>query len=111
RDTTGDGMTPAKVEKLMIKILGVTANPDDLKVVEGIGPKIEGLLKADGINTWSDLAASSVDRLKEILTKAGDRYKLAVPDTWPKQAELAAAKKWVELREYQDYLQGGKEPG
>ncbi|MEL6719006.1 MAG: helix-hairpin-helix domain-containing protein [Bacteroidota bacterium] len=111
RDTTGDGMTPAKVEKLMIKILGVTSNPDDLKVVEGIGPKIEGLLKADGINTWSDLAAASVDRLKGILTKAGDRYKLAVPDTWPKQAELAAAGKWAELKEYQDYLQGGKEPG
>ncbi len=109
RETTGDFSSPSKAEKMMVKLLGITANPDDLKVVEGIGPKIESLLKAGGINTWSDLAKSSVNRLKKILSDAGDRYRLAVPDTWPKQAELAEAGKWAELREYQDYLDGGKD--
>lgn len=109
RETTGDFSSPSKAEKMMQKILGITANPDDLKVVEGIGPKIESLLKAGGIDTWTDLAAAPVSRLKEILNDAGDRYRLAVPDTWPKQAELAAAGKWAELKEYQDYLDGGKD--
>ena len=31
---------------------------DDLKKVEGIGPKIEGLLNAAGIYTWAQLAAA-----------------------------------------------------
>ncbi|MCB0589584.1 MAG: hypothetical protein KDD06_30145 [Phaeodactylibacter sp.] len=82
---------------------------DDLKIVEGIGPKIEQLLRDAGINTWRDLAAASVERLKEILAEAGERYRLAVPDTWPKQALLAADGKWDELKELQDRLDGGRE--
>jgi predicted flap endonuclease-1-like 5' DNA nuclease len=103
--------TPSKVEKLIAKVMGFSTNPNDLKVVEGIGPKIEGLLKADGINTWSELAAASLDRLKGILAEAGDRYRLADPETWAKQAGLAAEGKWDELKSYQDFLSGGKNPG
>lgn len=110
RENTGDFETPSKVEKMAIKILGFSQNPEDLKIVEGIGPKIEGILKAEGVNTWSDLAGTSVGRLKEILAAAGDRYKLAKPNTWPKQAGLAAAGKWGELQEYQDYLDKGVDP-
>lgn len=110
RDDKGDFESPSKVEKLAVKILGFSSNPEDLKIVEGIGPKIDGLLKDAGINNWSDLAAASVDRLKEVLEAAGDRYRLADPTTWPKQAELAAAGKWKELSEYQDFLSGGKAP-
>lgn len=110
RDTGSNNQTPAKIEKMMIRILGIKANPDDLKVVEGIGPKIEGLLKADGIDTWSDLAVATVDRLQGILDTAGKRYRLAKPSTWPKQAALARDGKWAELKEYQDFLQGGNDP-
>ena len=109
KDTGATGGGDAKVAKMAAKILGVTLfKPDDLKIVEGIGPKIEALLKDAGINNWSELAATSVDRLKEILAAAGDRYRLADPGTWPRQAQLAADTKWDELKEYQDFLQGGK---
>lgn len=111
-ENKGDKETPAKVEKLYLKAIGFAgAKPDNLKIIEGIGPKIEGLLKDAGVNTWSDLAACSVEKIKEVLTAAGDRYKLANPTTWPKQAELAAQQKWQELKKYQDYLDGGVEPG
>lgn len=104
--------TPSKVQQLAAKILGFSASrPDDLKIVEGIGPKIEQLLKDAGINTWSDLANTSEERLKEILEAAGDRYRLAKPSTWPEQARLAQAGAWDELKEYQDFLQGGNDPG
>ncbi|MCO6488610.1 MAG: hypothetical protein J5I98_09350 [Phaeodactylibacter sp.] len=82
---------------------------DDLKIVEGIGPKIESLLNADGIYTWAELAAASVDRLNKILSDAGPRFSLAVPDTWPQQARLANEGKWDELKELQDKLTGGRE--
>ena len=108
RETVGDFETDSKFEKLAAKKLGFSSsNPNDLKVVEGIGPKIEGLLKADGINTWSDLAATDVDRIRTILDNAGSRYKLAQPRTWPQQASLAAAGEWSTLKTLQDDLKGG----
>lgn len=110
RETTGDFNSPAKIEKLATKILGFTNKPDDLKIVEGIGPKIEALLKTENINNWSDLAKTEVGILETILTKAGDRFRLANPGTWPKQAALAVEQKWAELKEYQDFLQGGNDP-
>lgn len=110
RETTGDFNSPAKIEKLATKILGFTNKPDDLKIVEGIGPKIEGLLKGENINNWSDLAKTEVSTIEKILTKAGDRFRLANPSTWPKQAALAVEQKWTELKEYQDFLQGGNDP-
>lgn len=103
------GNNPSKIEKMYLKAQGLKSfKPDDLKLVEGIGPKIEGLLKNAGIDTWADLAGTSVERIKEILAAAGDRYRLADPTTWPRQAELAANGQWAELKEYQDYLDGGR---
>ncbi|WP_052333962.1 hypothetical protein [Neolewinella persica] len=108
-ETKGDFETPSKFEKLAAKKLGFSSsNPNDLKVVEGIGPKIEGLLKADGISNWSELAAAEVSRIQGILDAAGPRYQLAVPRTWAQQAGLAAEGKWAELKALQDELQAGK---
>lgn len=107
---TSNSETDSKVEKLLIK-LGVLRKfkKDDLKVVEGIGPKIEQLMHNGGITTWAEMAAASVERLQQILDSAGDRFRLADPGTWPKQAGMAEAGQWKELDEYQDFLQGGKE--
>lgn len=102
--------TPSKVDKMAMKILGFSNNPEDLKIVEGIGPKIEQLLKDAGIHNWTDLSNAATDRLQSILDAAGDSFRLAKPDTWAKQAELAAAGKWGELSDYQDFLQGGTDP-
>lgn len=110
REKTGDFASPSKVEKMAMKKLGFSQNPEDLKIVEGIGPKIEGILKNEGIQTWADLAATPVNRLQQILANAGDRYKLAKPNTWPKQAEMAAKGEWGNLKEYQDYLDKGVDP-
>ena len=82
---------------------------DDLKVVEGIGPKIEGLLNAADIKTWADLADAPQEKVQAILDEAGSRYRMHNPATWAKQAVLARDEKWAELEEYQDKLDGGKE--
>lgn len=112
REKAGDFENPSKVETLAMKLMGFRSNnPEDLKIVEGIGPKIEELLKNSGIKTWADLAAASLERIQAVLDTAGDRYRLADPQTWPKQAGLAAEGKWAELKEYQNFLDGGKNPG
>ncbi len=82
---------------------------DDLKIIEGVGPKIETLLKEGGVSTWAELAAASEDRLKEILNAAGPRYQIHDPSTWPAQAKFAVEGKWEELKEYQDMLTGGRD--
>ena len=92
-----------RVEKATIK------KSTDLKVIEGIGPKIEKILHDGGVNDWAKLAITEVSAIKKMLEAAGGRYRLAVPDTWPKQARLAADGKWTELKEYQDRLDGGRE--
>ncbi|MCB1209966.1 MAG: hypothetical protein KDK97_11595 [Verrucomicrobiales bacterium] len=89
-------------------ILGKRVAQDDLKIVEGIGPKIEGLFNAEGIATWRKLSETTVERMTEILKAAGDRYALANPGTWAQQAGLAADGLWAELKELQDRLDGGK---
>lgn len=82
---------------------------DDLKIIEGVGPKIEQLLKEGGFNTWAELAEADVDRLKEILDAAGPRYQIHNPTTWPAQAKFAAEGKFDELKEYQEMLIGGRD--
>ena len=82
--------------------------PEDLKIVEGIGPKIEELFHNAGIANWHDLANSDVEKLRQILRDAGSRFQMHNPQTWPEQARLADEGKWDELKEYQDFLQGGR---
>jgi large subunit ribosomal protein L21 len=62
--------------------------PDDLKRINGIGPKISSVLQAAGIRTFTQLAETDIAQLKDILKDAGVR---ANPSTWPKQASFAAA--------------------
>ena len=81
---------------------------DDLKIVEGIGPKIEELCHNAGIKTWKALSETSVEALKEILSAAGPSYQIHDPSTWAQQAGLADQGKWDELKKWQDELDAGK---
>ncbi|MFK7980249.1 MAG: helix-hairpin-helix domain-containing protein [Saprospiraceae bacterium] len=85
-----------------------TTKADDLKKVEGIGPKIAGLLNADGIITFADLAKAPIKQLKTILDNAGSRYRMHDPKTWSAQAKLAAKGNWEKLKAWQGELKGGK---
>ena len=81
---------------------------DDLKVVEGIGPKCEEALKAAGIATWKELSESTPEKITEILTAAEGNFGGQVPTTWPEQASMAVAGEWDKLEKWQDELDGGK---
>ncbi len=85
-----------------------TNEKDDLKKIEGIGPKIEELLNNANIYSFADLASKSVDALSKILEEGGPRMKMHSPETWPEQSKLAAQGKWDELKVLQDELDGGR---
>lgn len=82
---------------------------DDLKVIEGIAPRIEELLNKHGIFTWVMLAKTPADRLMRILESGNGHFKMHNPKTWPDQAALAANHRWEELKEFQELLMSGKE--
>ena len=84
-----------------------SGKPDDLRKIEGIGPKISEHLVAGGIPTFQALADANIDDIKAILDAAGPRYRIANPVTWAQQAGLAAAGKWDELESLQDRIKGG----
>lgn len=80
---------------------------DDLTLIEGIGPKIAGVLRDGGIRTFAALATAEVAQLAALLEAAGPRFKLANPGTWPQQAALAAKGQWHALHELQAQLSAG----
>ena len=82
-----------------------TAKADDLKKIEGIGPKIASTLVEAGIATFADLAKAKPTAISEIIAGVRGNH---VTDTWPAQAKLAADGKWDELKKWQDELDGGK---
>lgn len=82
-------------------------SPDDLLIIEGIGPKIAGLLNAAGVTTFAQLAAMQPAQIFEIMKKGGVR--IGDPTTWPEQARLAAAGDKTGLQVLQERLKGGRE--
>jgi predicted flap endonuclease-1-like 5' DNA nuclease len=85
----------------------VLSGPDNLEIVEGIGPSIGHLLRSNGVNSFAKLAASPIAGLQAILDKGGARFRIANPQTWAEQAALAAANRWADLRALQGTLDAG----
>jgi predicted flap endonuclease-1-like 5' DNA nuclease len=91
-----------------VAVLGKRIAADDLKIVEGIGPALEGVLHAGGITTWVQLANAEPDEIRRVLTAADDRHRMHDPSSWPRQARLAAIGEWEALRDLQERLTAGR---
>lgn len=82
--------------------------PGNLQVIEGIGPKMEEILKKNNIRTWKGLSTKSTAQLKAILKKEGGTYVMTNPEDWPRQAILASGGNWSRLVKLQKELDGGR---
>jgi predicted flap endonuclease-1-like 5' DNA nuclease len=100
--------TTAKKATKKVKVAAKKIVADDLKVIEGVGPKMATILNDAGIVTFQQLAKTKVSTLKEILAAAGPRYKMHNPANWGKQAKLAAAGKMDELKTLKAELKTAK---
>ena len=115
KETKASKSSAAKAEpKAEVKKVAPKAKPaakkasgkaDDLKKIEGIGPKIASTLVEGGISTFAELAKAKPEAISEIIAGVRGNH---VTDTWPQQAKLAAEGKWDELKALQDKLDGGK---
>ncbi|GIM51471.1 50S ribosomal protein L21 [Capnocytophaga cynodegmi] len=103
---SGAAVKPAKTEKKEEKP-SKSVKADDLKKIEGIGPKASEALVAAGVDTFAKLAKKSAEEIKTILAEASSTLAHLDPQTWAAQAQLAADGKWDELKKWQDELNGG----
>jgi predicted flap endonuclease-1-like 5' DNA nuclease len=78
-----------------------SAVKQDMTKIEGIGPATEKALNSAGVTSYAQIAAMTPDQIRAILSKAGLS---GDPTTWPKQAQMAAAGQWDQLKKYQDTI-------
>ena len=106
---TGTKKAAPKAEKVAeAKAPKAAKKADDLKLIEGVGPKAAEALIEAGITTFSKLAKTSADAVKAILEASESKLSHLDPTTWAQQAQLAADGKMDELKKLQDELNGGK---
>ncbi|GAA4701311.1 Helix-hairpin-helix domain-containing protein [Promicromonospora umidemergens] len=82
--------------------------PQDLRRIEGIGPKIDATLKAAGYTTYAKVAGASETELREALAAGGIKFAPAAT-SWADQAQYLVDSDTKGLDEYQDYLVGGQD--
>ena len=96
--------TPAAVNS--IASTSVTSAPDDLVIIEGVGPKISTVLTGAGIKTFAQLAETDEDTLLVLLKDA--KIAGTSPATWARQARFAADGNWDELKQFQEQIKHGR---
>jgi predicted flap endonuclease-1-like 5' DNA nuclease len=82
------------------------AAPDDLTLIEGIGPKSAAALNQAGITTFAQVAAMTAEQLEQTIKGRGIRL-VGSAASWPQQAALAATGDFAALAELQAKLKGG----
>lgn len=98
----------ARAVEVAVEVAATPVTPDNLEIIEGIGPKIAGLLAQNGIDTFAALANASAEQLRALLLAAGRRFAVSDPTTWPDQAALAAKADMGALKAMQADLKGGR---
>ena len=114
-DLTARGNELVDLRSLVSRLQGQLAEvgtptvPDDLKIVEGIGPKMEGALNKAGIFTFVQLERASEEQLHRAIEADGLQFAPSVP-TWARQADYLVKGDEVGFKAYTDHLVAGREP-
>ncbi|MCA0153145.1 hypothetical protein [Winogradskyella vincentii] len=88
--------------KVATKKVTKTVKVDDLKMINGIGPKTETVFNKNGVKTFAGLAKLDTPAIVEILEKEGVRFTTIQVELWQKQAEVVVKEgveglsKWIE---------------
>jgi hypothetical protein len=97
-----------QIEQKNDKAKAGNSKKDDLKVIEGIGPALEKMLNENNISTYDHLANHTVVQLENMLDKAGPRFRVHVPETWPEQASLLRDGKTDAFKALTERPKGGR---
>lgn len=103
-----DACMTSKASAIPVAAMARPTNPDDLKKIEGIGPKIEQIMNNGGVWTWAAMADSTSDYLNGLILAEWPNNKVHDAGSWPEQAAMARDGRWEDLEKWQDELKGGK---
>ncbi|MCA0133536.1 hypothetical protein [Winogradskyella alexanderae] len=84
------------------KVTTKTAITDDLKLINGIGPKTVAVFNKNGVDSFEKLSKLKTPEIIEILEKEGVRFTNTQVEIWQKQAQVAVKEgiegltKWIE---------------
>ena len=95
----------AEVELEPEPVAEVATEPDDLTIIEGIGPKTAAALQSAGIVSFAQVATMTPEQLVETARANGARVSKA--DTWPQQAAKAAGGDVAALDDLQERIIDG----
>ena len=91
--------------------LDMPSREDPLEAIEGIGPEIADLLRADGIHSFDDLAQRGPARLRAYLRELGPRRVGSVNSaSWAVQAHLLAQGQFEAFANLVQTLDDGRVP-
>ena len=99
----------SELVSLRTQLAEATAGPDDLLVIEGIGPKINTALNAAGIRRFAHVRDATQGQMRAALEGAGINFAPSIT-SWSKQAQFLAAGDIDGFRSYADYLVAGQDP-
>lgn len=102
--------TSTSTTTVVSQIVEQSNEPDNLRLIEGIGPKAAGVLAQAGVSTFTQMAAMDGEALMAILKEAKLRGKFYT-DSWPEQAAIAASGDFEALTQLQNELVGGRRVG
>jgi predicted flap endonuclease-1-like 5' DNA nuclease len=87
----------------------INSMQDDLSTLDGIGPKVSTVLRLAGITSFSRLASTGIDKIREILEAENPNLlRLTDPSTWSEQARMAADGDWEALSALQNDLKNAR---
>jgi predicted flap endonuclease-1-like 5' DNA nuclease len=88
-------------------VAATAGTPDDLTIIEGIGPSYRDMLVRGGVDTFAKLAAMSADDILQVIRANGGRKSNSM-GTWAEQAKLAATGDWAGLAQLKQQLKSGQ---
>jgi predicted flap endonuclease-1-like 5' DNA nuclease len=101
---------PVPVAEAVATPAGAGGVPDDLRRIEGVGPKMAAALNAAGITTYRELAATDEVTIRAAVTAAGMKFAPSLV-TWSRQARLLADGDLAGFAELTGRLKAGREVG
>ena len=98
--------TSKKPGSSVAKPKSAKAGGDDFTKLSGIGPSMAATLKSLGIDTFTKLAETDDDILRDMLEESGARMNnnKEAMDSWNEQAQLAAKGDFTTLKKMQEEL-------
>ena len=118
KNRSADGYSPPETKASGVKSFDVQSavkhgieisGPENIEIIEGIGPKIALIFRQNNLGTLHAIAASSEEHMHDLLAR--NEIKVAnTPGTWALQAQLLVSHRWKDFIAYTDFLKDGRVP-